>query len=432
MTQYHTNGKKSSSDEEPGDAGPNGFHAIPRKMLHPHDPLHPYNEGSKMSPWGAWLDLTARARWKADPESELDRGELRDSQRFLARRWNWSPAKVCRFLDRLEAMGRIERIPTPGPSKSNRVRIVDYDDLFTPRNTGERETGERNRVVKHDTAQEHRGGDETLKQGDETGGRNTKLNQGIIDEPRDQVNQKENQAGEARPHAPARGDSVSATGDDGDETPGENSGGNARTRESEAAHQETPEQTEDSGRNEKLSARAGDPLDSSTILLDKDPDDGFYVEIEGSSRNPTYLPPGVDAEDVEADLDLRRTLAKLPVKIAEHPEGHAWKLGISKYGPYALLELPGPDDQPVNLPANQSGFSVLNLLDPPDGSTAEKVLGLMEDTAPPSAEIDRDYLAAERWKGIFGYAQEYRPAAESEGGVGRDYAEEVREKAEVV
>lgn len=83
-----------------------GYIRLSRKFF-----KHPYwKQKRRFSPAEAWLDLIATARYDKEPEKifdkmkiiEINRGELRASQRFLANRWCWSIGKVNRFIDVLK------------------------------------------------------------------------------------------------------------------------------------------------------------------------------------------------------------------------------------------------------------------------------------------------------------------------------------------
>ena len=90
-----------------------GFIRLSRKFF-----KHPFwTEDRTRSLAEAWLDLIRSARFEVAPEKlivkmktvTINRGELRASQRFLSKRWNWSVGKVNRFMNLLEDEGMIER-----------------------------------------------------------------------------------------------------------------------------------------------------------------------------------------------------------------------------------------------------------------------------------------------------------------------------------
>lgn len=86
----------------------------------------------------AWLDIIASARFESEPEKvvvgmkmiKINRGELRASIRFLARRWLWSKDKVSRFIKLLEDDTMIKRETRHGET----VMIVLNYNKFNPVN----------------------------------------------------------------------------------------------------------------------------------------------------------------------------------------------------------------------------------------------------------------------------------------------------------
>ncbi|PKP11974.1 MAG: hypothetical protein CVU09_00300 [Bacteroidetes bacterium HGW-Bacteroidetes-4] len=76
-----------------------------------------WNDERTLSLAEAWLDLIASARFEVAPEKvvvkmniiTINRGELRASQRYLAKRWKWSLGKVNRFILMLERERMVER-----------------------------------------------------------------------------------------------------------------------------------------------------------------------------------------------------------------------------------------------------------------------------------------------------------------------------------
>jgi hypothetical protein len=95
-----------------------------------------WNEVRIFSPAEAWLDLIASARFESEPEKllirmkmiKINRGELRASTRFLARRWSWSKDKVSRFLKLLVEDTMISREMRHGESI---ITILNYNK-FNP------------------------------------------------------------------------------------------------------------------------------------------------------------------------------------------------------------------------------------------------------------------------------------------------------------
>lgn len=76
-----------------------------------------WKESRIYSPAEAWLDLISSARFEEEPERllvnlkivNINRGELRASQRYLANRWRWSLSKVNGFIKLLLDERMIER-----------------------------------------------------------------------------------------------------------------------------------------------------------------------------------------------------------------------------------------------------------------------------------------------------------------------------------
>ena len=70
---------------------------------------HPVFDGEPFTRREAWLWLIAEAQWKPTRKRagrlllNLERGQLAHSVRFMAMAWKWAPARVHRFLQRLQA-----------------------------------------------------------------------------------------------------------------------------------------------------------------------------------------------------------------------------------------------------------------------------------------------------------------------------------------
>lgn len=92
---------------------PPGYFRLSRKMFDGGDDF--WSEKRVYSRAEAWIDLLAMASWRPRGQSikgvlvSLERGQLLASLRFLGARWQWSKGKVERFLETLEACGRVER-----------------------------------------------------------------------------------------------------------------------------------------------------------------------------------------------------------------------------------------------------------------------------------------------------------------------------------
>jgi hypothetical protein len=78
----------------------------------------------------AWIWLICEASWKprtyraGDFVVELQRGELAASVRYMAKAWQWTPAKVQRFLERLR---KLEMICAKTDTGVTQVSICNYD-----------------------------------------------------------------------------------------------------------------------------------------------------------------------------------------------------------------------------------------------------------------------------------------------------------------
>lgn len=101
-----------------------GWVAVSRGLLDVQHDLHPWTTGEPACRLGAWVDLIGYAQWKSN--GDLDRGQLRASVRFLAKRWNWSKSKVSRFLQELRDAKRIKR-GTQAGREPDIITIRNYD-----------------------------------------------------------------------------------------------------------------------------------------------------------------------------------------------------------------------------------------------------------------------------------------------------------------
>jgi len=119
-----------------------GYIKLSRKFF-----KHPFwREERIFSPAEAWLDLISSARFEVEPLQELvkmniihiNRGELRASQRYLSRRWNWSLGKVNTFIKLLCDERMIERRVEHGETI---VIISKYND-YNSRQLGDIEQQE--------------------------------------------------------------------------------------------------------------------------------------------------------------------------------------------------------------------------------------------------------------------------------------------------
>ncbi len=78
----------------------------------------------------AWIDMVMMANWSPGEVSiggrrvTLKRGQLAWSVAYMAKRWGWSPGKVKRHLEFLEATQRIDRLPSHVTSV---ITITNYE-----------------------------------------------------------------------------------------------------------------------------------------------------------------------------------------------------------------------------------------------------------------------------------------------------------------
>lgn len=128
-----------------------GWFRVSRGLTDARHDLHPQATGEEACRLGAWVDLLGYARYA--PGGGIKRGEMVAGERFLASRWNWSKARVHRFLDELESAGRIRKIPQSGPRKPNRIMICNYESYQEPRTTSET-TSETTNETKEEEVQE--------------------------------------------------------------------------------------------------------------------------------------------------------------------------------------------------------------------------------------------------------------------------------------
>jgi hypothetical protein len=88
----------------------------------------------------AWIWLIMEASWKprkkrvGDYIVDLARGQLAASVRFMAAAWRWTPAKVQRFVKRLQSLDMIAVKTDTGVSV---VTICNYDEYQAPNKTAD-------------------------------------------------------------------------------------------------------------------------------------------------------------------------------------------------------------------------------------------------------------------------------------------------------
>jgi hypothetical protein len=102
-----------------------GVFAVGRSLFdHPIFAAEPFTERE------AWIWLIKEAAWKPrrvrvrGGAMELERGQLAHATRFMAQRWQWSEARVRRYLARLKADGMVE---LESGSQATRITIRSYD-----------------------------------------------------------------------------------------------------------------------------------------------------------------------------------------------------------------------------------------------------------------------------------------------------------------
>ncbi len=85
---------------------------------------HPVFQPEKFSEREAWMWMIANAAWTT--MEDLRRGQIKHSERFLARRWGWTKSKVHRFLNRLREAGMTE---PASEADMNHLTICNYEDF---------------------------------------------------------------------------------------------------------------------------------------------------------------------------------------------------------------------------------------------------------------------------------------------------------------
>jgi hypothetical protein len=116
---FHAQRKKSRADEMTGTVN------ISRRLFD--------SEAFRDEPFTereAWIWLVMEASWKdrtvraGDYVTETTRGQLAASVRFMAKAWSWTPAKVQRYLKRVE---KLEMICSKSDTGVTVVTICNYD-----------------------------------------------------------------------------------------------------------------------------------------------------------------------------------------------------------------------------------------------------------------------------------------------------------------
>lgn len=128
-----------------------GWIAIAKDLLDKRHDLHPFTRGEEACRAFAWIDLLGMVRW--EDGGGLERGQTRIKQRELAARWNWSRAKVRRFLSQLEEDDRIFTDPQSGP-KPTIVTVCNYDRYQFSKNGSGPKSGPRSGPTPYKEEQE--------------------------------------------------------------------------------------------------------------------------------------------------------------------------------------------------------------------------------------------------------------------------------------
>ncbi len=102
-----------------------GYYRMARGWLE-----HPVLQGESYDRRSAWAWLIEEAKWQdrrceiAGRFVELRRGQLSHSTRFMAEAWQWSEARVRRFLTRLKTEAMIDAASDAGQTV---ITICNYD-----------------------------------------------------------------------------------------------------------------------------------------------------------------------------------------------------------------------------------------------------------------------------------------------------------------
>lgn len=106
-----------------------GWLPVPREHLRANHELHPMQTGEPACSAFAFLDLLGMARFT--PGDGLERGQLRVSCRYLAKRWCWSKSKAARFMSDLRDAKRVTSGTQVGREQPV-VTILNYDRYVMP------------------------------------------------------------------------------------------------------------------------------------------------------------------------------------------------------------------------------------------------------------------------------------------------------------
>lgn len=101
---------------------------------------HPFFEAEPLTQREAWMWLIEQAAWKKRAFRigkhlvPVERGQIAVSVRYLALRWQWTPARVHRFLVRLESETMIEASSTHDYTV---ITLCNYDKFQSERDADE-------------------------------------------------------------------------------------------------------------------------------------------------------------------------------------------------------------------------------------------------------------------------------------------------------
>lgn len=103
-----------------------GVFAVARNIFeHPKFSQEPFTERE------AWIWLIREAAWRkrtvrvGKKVCELERGQLASTMRFMANKWQWSEAKVRRFLKSLKSDAMIDAV---SDALATQITICNYDE----------------------------------------------------------------------------------------------------------------------------------------------------------------------------------------------------------------------------------------------------------------------------------------------------------------
>ena len=167
-----------------------GWLPVKRDFLSAQNPLHPMLAGEKACRAFARLDIAGMARFA--PGDGMQIGEAKLSERFLAKRWNWSKGRVHRFLQELETGGFIELVP--GNGREQRVyRLLTYaSDFMLPEDAAQRANHKRDHEADHQRDRSNTGAETESEEGGTAGSAAEWTANGTKEGDRERGQEKEN------------------------------------------------------------------------------------------------------------------------------------------------------------------------------------------------------------------------------------------------